>query len=857
MTGLSATPIVDGSYYIEAPRAGLRILCGCPENIVKHLIRGGMIGPAQRGGAHYETGPNAILLSESPVEAGCFRNLAEFPVLQMLYRQGMIIPGHPNNDGTKPLIIGLRNQLDAVAAYIYEGNYGLTRASEIVGGGVAEAEAEALLRSKRAFAFGRFKESSELLDLKAIDGPIVELKAGLFLRREGGNRYEFIFEGETVTVDLSATERTPSPYTLPSRPAPSTGFAVVHLGEGDGWDPDRPCMCSLIVAGGERWLVDAGPNIEPSLAAIGLSASDLTGVFHSHVHDDHFVGLTALMRGERKLQYRALPCVRLSATRKLAALAGIGEESFGRFFEVHDLEARRWNSVGGVEVFPIPAPHPVENSLFRFRKAGGGGKCYAHWADLTSFAVMESLAASPDPEAAMPRSIIDRSHTEYLEFAEVKKVDAGGGMIHGEARDFAADRSTELLLSHCPAPGAALTQRQSRTAEFGEVSSLEEGGGPSLEEIVLRALLRRFPTTPQPQLEMLVRESLRAGGGRRSSEEGMALKAGLRIETLYLVLSGTVERIGRGSEGKVDLVAGAIAGERGLALNGIATYDFRPLPGAELFAIPARVWKEFLNASGVEAPSRERLDLCSRFDRMAFFDGVAQSRLSFEAAEKSRLATLAAGEELPGGKGRLWIILDGSVEILSGGQLLETAGPGGIFGDEETLNDSCCLFTARAASPTLAAQLDLSLVAAHPILLWRAKEVFERRLASAGAVFTFSWRDEYDVGIESIDLQHKAIFRAIEALLKTLKGSSRDFHEALQSLVDTATGHYADEERMLAGLPYPGLEEHRRAHDRLKEYFIEVAGRDSISAETDAFMKDRFIRHTLIMDRKYLPYLRG
>ena len=38
---------------------------------------------------------------------------AEFPVLQMLYKQGMLVPGHPNNTGAKPLLIGARAQVDA------------------------------------------------------------------------------------------------------------------------------------------------------------------------------------------------------------------------------------------------------------------------------------------------------------------------------------------------------------------------------------------------------------------------------------------------------------------------------------------------------------------------------------------------------------------------------------------------------------------------------------------------------------------------------------------------------------------------------------------------------------------------
>lgn len=41
-----------------------------------------------------ESGPNVILLSDVMIQGGDFSNMGEFPVLQMLYRQGMILPNN-------------------------------------------------------------------------------------------------------------------------------------------------------------------------------------------------------------------------------------------------------------------------------------------------------------------------------------------------------------------------------------------------------------------------------------------------------------------------------------------------------------------------------------------------------------------------------------------------------------------------------------------------------------------------------------------------------------------------------------------------------------------------------------------
>jgi len=96
--------VTTGVYYLTFADNNLRFLCGCPADCVKHLMKRGIIVPVERNGVTFETGPNAILLSEIMMQNGVMSNLAEFRVLQMLYRQGMMLPDHPNNTVTKPPI---------------------------------------------------------------------------------------------------------------------------------------------------------------------------------------------------------------------------------------------------------------------------------------------------------------------------------------------------------------------------------------------------------------------------------------------------------------------------------------------------------------------------------------------------------------------------------------------------------------------------------------------------------------------------------------------------------------------------------------------------------------------------------
>ncbi|MFA6508168.1 MAG: hemerythrin domain-containing protein, partial [Treponemataceae bacterium] len=649
-----------------------------------------------------------------------------------MYRQGMTLPGHPNNTGTRPLIIGMPRCVDDLAEYIHLGNYGLTERAELIDGGLDEAAADEMLKIKRLFAFGAFKKTEELLTLIRIEAPIVELRGGLFLRRSAPDRYEFILDGESILIDLSLIddEESGAPYALPKVSVSKDRFSVIHIGEGDGWDPSRPCMGSLLSAGGGLWLVDAGPNIEYSLRAIGFALSDITGVFNSHIHDDHFLGLASLFRCERKLLYCAVPCVRRAAARKLAALARIDEEEFGMYFDVRDLIADEWNDFRGFAVQPIIAPHPVENTLFKFKATGPEGtRIYAHWADLTSFAVLDSMSAAKHGLNGISDPELARIKNRYLESADLKKLDVGGGMIHGEAKDFATDQSVEILLSHTSAPISDLSF--ARTAEFGETSVLIAG---------------KAETEESPN-----RMEAEAGGYRA------------------------------------------------------------PLP----------------------SPS--------------FFDGIESTARILSVAKETKFGLNDVISE-----SAVYFVISGSLTLHASGKVIETIESGGIAGLESIFSTAEHVFTTTAASQTIALRIEPKDFARIPALLWRARELQTERLLRAEKALPFVWRAGYDMNVPNIDAGHRKLFDRIEQLCEEENPDEKK--ACRESLRAAMVEHFTVEEGMMSAAGYPWLREHQRLHEKLLAEFTAeptLGDLEYIRAE----FKDCFIRHTLIADRRYLPWL--
>jgi len=248
MRKIKRMEVIRGVYWVEIPDAELYMLCGCPEDATKHLMRLRLIVPREKDGVTFETGPNAVLLSDVALQNGKFCNLAEFPVLQMLYRQGMLIPGHPNNTGLKPMLIGAKDQIDAQMEYIYRGNYGLTSVDEIIAAGETPERAEMIMRMKLKFAFGRFLPTEELLDHRVVDEESVEIRDGVTIRRIATNVFEISFEDETEIIDLTVKRgrNDRSAYPLGFQSVSRDYFSIIHSGQGDGWDINRPCMGSVL-----------------------------------------------------------------------------------------------------------------------------------------------------------------------------------------------------------------------------------------------------------------------------------------------------------------------------------------------------------------------------------------------------------------------------------------------------------------------------------------------------------------------------------------------------------------------------------------------------------------------------------
>jgi hemerythrin len=725
LKNLQTSQVTQGVYWIQVPEADLNILCGCPGEIVKHLMIKGYIATLHKGEISFESGPNAILLSDVSIQNGGFSNLSEFPVLQMLYRQGLIIPNHPNNKGEKPLLIGSREQVESQKQYIFRGNFGLISKQEIMAAGISDVMADEMMRLKSRFRFGMEPSIENLLDSVVVDNKPVEIKNQVFVRRMGLNNYEFSYKGRSTQVNLNLDHKQSyaSPYSLGYHKIKRDYFSVIHTGEGDGWNTSKPSMGSIIIFQGGIYLIDAPPNILYILRSLGIGISEIVGIFHTHAHDDHFASLPVLMQSDHRIKYFATRLVRASVSKKFSALLSMDEGALSLFFDFHDIEFDQWNNCNGLEVKPIFSPHPVETNIFIFRVLGNSGyKTYAHYADLISLDLLKNMVG--DGPDCINRDTYHYIKASYLLPATLKKLDIGGGMIHGQAEDFKKDTSGKILLAHTE---KGLTDNQKKIgseSSFGQFDVLIPGTRDYLRTNASKYFKSIFPFLDKNELDLLLNiEIIEFNPG------SLILKEREMPNKLYFILTGAVEYINIASGITNTLSNGCFIGEFNLFKKGLSSGTYRTLSHVSALCYSFDFFRTFLKKNQL---SRETQEMFERIDFLKttwLFGDESSHAVQYKIAQTLKTVALdennsVFAQHLPG----LYLIKKGEIQAKDHrGFVASVFKQGDFFGEAHLFSPNSIGLEFIASRPSQLFAVIAPGILEIPIVHWKLKEVHDRR----------------------------------------------------------------------------------------------------------------------------------
>ena len=136
-----------------------------------------------------------------------------------------------------------------------------------------------------------------------------------------------------------------------------------------------------------------------------------------------------------------------------------------------------------------------------------------------------------------------------------------------------------------------------------------------------------------------------------------------------------------------------------------------------------------------------------------------------------------------------------------------------------------------------------------------------RKFASTQFV---EWQDDYSVGIDSIDQQHKKLLNLINQLQTAVDYSTGEQfeREALDELVDYTKTHFTYEEGLMRDNDYPDFEAHKLQHEKMFDKVREVLSEyekdhDTAMSNAAEYLKEWLINHINGTDKEYSSYLIG
>ena len=124
------------------------------------------------------------------------------------------------------------------------------------------------------------------------------------------------------------------------------------------------------------------------------------------------------------------------------------------------------------------------------------------------------------------------------------------------------------------------------------------------------------------------------------------------------------------------------------------------------------------------------------------------------------------------------------------------------------------------------------------------------------------WKDEYSVGIDSIDQQHRKLVGLINQLATAVDYSTgKEFEQdALDELVDYTKTHFSYEEGLMETNGYPDFEAHKTQHREMIRKVEEVLAEyekdpDTAMDNAKSYLQGWLINHINGTDKQYSSFL--
>lgn len=126
----------------------------------------------------------------------------------------------------------------------------------------------------------------------------------------------------------------------------------------------------------------------------------------------------------------------------------------------------------------------------------------------------------------------------------------------------------------------------------------------------------------------------------------------------------------------------------------------------------------------------------------------------------------------------------------------------------------------------------------------------------------FSWSPSLEIGIESIDSQHRHLVKLISELFESMRVGLgyKQVDVTIKELKEYTKYHFEEEEKLMREINYPHYAEHLEAHQYFVEQIVDFSNRHKeeeigISLHLLDFLKNWLVNHITTVDKEIPNYI--
>lgn len=662
MSLIEIKEVMPGALVVKTGEQELAL--GFPEEIVKAWMRAGCK-------------VNGWIVPDIRTAHGIVQWALEFPLYHALFIRGTF------GRGEKLPVVVERSQWNDVVEYLRVTLLGLTR-DEMKSAGVRADIAEMLAKESDYLALKRgdaVAQIEQFLEPVFYDAEGIAKVGALSVKRHGNNVYSFFTDEDRIDeqrLDVPAGQlpvyaASLQPATQPVMPEP---FEVIMLGASNGFDAANPCSNQVVQANGRFVLIDSGPYIRHTLNHVGIGLNQLSGLVITHAHEDHAVGLSALLETRQKLKLFISRENAEIMRKKLAILnhdVARPERLLDDTFDVTYVEPAQDYDFCGLRLRFHYTFHSIPCTGVELSVCSGG-------ATTKALIVGDSDSRAHIETAFEKGAISGERYAELLMLytwrGELVVADAGEGAIHGAPIDFVNNESNVVYMhtGQLKEPDRALYTlaragyRYTLVSDSSRATTLEHGLG-------LRALSQSFKGASVEALSVLLdaatAENVNAGHvlmrqGDVSKDVIVVLTGELSV---LLASDGTAKRV-------ATITAGEVCGERAVVSGAPRSATVVAATAARVLRIPAAVFERFAATEKLSESLPEIWNRRKALDAVRMLDGasVTAKQLLAEHAVKK---TIEAGSTLIRERSQsstVFVLVAGRVQVYKGTDPLLVGG---------------------------------------------------------------------------------------------------------------------------------------------------------------------------------------